>query len=249
MNIIYVTSSRSIKLGRRGENNATKVVFSLDDLINEYGEGTAVVMAKRAEDITAYPCVTTQDGNTVSWLLTETDTQYEGNGAVELFWYVDDVLAKTTIWKTIVLPDIGEPGDAPDPYESWIQTLTELSAETLSNAQRAETAADAAEEAVSDVVHMTATVTTLPTGSAATASYADGVLTLGIPTGPAGPQGIQGPQGPKGDTGETGPQGIQGPQGPKGDTGDSYVLTAQDKADIADIVLSELPIAETEGPY
>ena len=41
-----------------------------------------------------------------------------------------------------------------------------------------------------------------------------------------------GPQGPKGDTGDT------GPTGPKGD---SYVLTSADKAEIADIVLGELP--------
>lgn len=34
--------------------------------------------------------------------------------------------------------------------------------------------------------------------------------------------------------------------GAKGDQGDSYVLTAQDKADIADLVLAELPEAETQ---
>lgn len=80
--------------------------------------------------------------------------------------------------------------------------------------------------------------------------------------GPKGDQGIQGPRGEKGDTGEkgdkgdTGAQGIQGPKGDKGDTGDTgpqgiqgpqgedYVLTAQDKADIADLVLAALPNAE-----
>ena len=98
-------------------------------------------------------------------------------------------------------------------------------------------------EDVETVTGMTATAETLPAGSSATASYADGVLTFGIPkgdTGPAGPQGIRGeagpqgiqgergPQGPQGETGETGatgatgpqgPQGIQGERGPKGDTG------------------------------
>lgn len=41
------------------------------------------------------------------------------------------------------------------------------------------------------------------------------------------PDGSTGPQGPKGDTGATGPQGVPG---------DDYVLTAQDKADIASMV-------------
>lgn len=52
------------------------------------------------------------------------------------------------------------------------------------------------------------------------------------PQGPQGPQGIQGPQGVKGDTGETGPQGPQG---------DDYVLTAADKAEIAEIVEGDIP--------
>ena len=82
------------------------------------------------------------------------------------------------------------------------------------------------------------------------------------PAGETGPQGIHGPAGPKGDTGDTGPAGPQGekgdtgntgpqgpkgdkgdtgntgPVGPKGDKGDDYVLTAQDKADIAGLCKS-----------
>ena len=81
---------------------------------------------------------------------------------------------------------------------------------------------------VAEVTGMSAEAVTLPAGSDATASYSDGVLTLGIPKGDKGEQGTEGPagpQGPKGDTGSTGPQGergpqgIQGEQGPKGDTG------------------------------
>ena len=53
-----------------------------------------------------------------------------------------------------------------------------------------------------------------------------------------GEQGPQGEQGPKGDTGATGPQ---GPKGEKGDAGDDYVLTAQDKIDIANIVITLIP--------
>ena len=55
------------------------------------------------------------------------------------------------------------------------------------------------------------------------------------PQGPQGPQGATGSQGPKGDTGATGPQGPQG---------DDYVLTNQDKTDIANIVLQLLPNAD-----
>ena len=59
------------------------------------------------------------------------------------------------------------------------------------------------------------------------------------PTGPQGPEGKVGPAGPQGDPG---PQGIQGPVGPQGETGpagpqgDSYILTEEDKEEIAEKV-------------
>ena len=75
------------------------------------------------------------------------------------------------------------------------------------------------------------------------------------PTGPIGPigptggkgdkgdkgeQGIQGEVGPTGPQGETGGVGPTGPQGPKGDT---YELTQADRAEIARLVMAELPSA------
>lgn len=64
--------------------------------------------------------------------------------------------------------------------------------------------------------------------------------------GEQGPQGIQGPKGDKGDTGATGPQGPKGdtgptgPTGPQGEPGEDYVLTAQDKSDIAGLAADML---------
>ena len=62
------------------------------------------------------------------------------------------------------------------------------------------------------------TVTTLPAGSSATATYdtSTNTLALGIPQGKKGDTGATGAQGPKGETGATG---ATGPQGPKGETG------------------------------
>ena len=68
------------------------------------------------------------------------------------------------------------------------------------------------------------TVTTLPAGSSATATYdkSTGTLALGIPqgnkgdTGATGETGATGPQGEQGVQGETGATGATGPQGPAG---------------------------------
>ena len=51
--------------------------------------------------------------------------------------------------------------------------------------------------------------------------------------GPQGPQGEPGPQGPEGPQGEQGPI---GPEGPAGKDGQDYVLTEEDKAEIAGMV-------------
>lgn len=63
------------------------------------------------------------------------------------------------------------------------------------SAQNAETAKEGAEDARDEIRSMRATAETLEAGSDATASYSDGLLTLGIP---------RGDKGVKGDTGETG---------------------------------------------
>lgn len=75
-------------------------------------------------------------------------------------------------------------------------------------------------------------------------------------TGPAGPQGERGIQGPKGETGSVGPAGQNGARGPKGDKGDTgergpqgiqgkpgadYILTEEDKNEIAEITATLVP--------
>ena len=52
--------------------------------------------------------------------------------------------------------------------------------------------------------------------------------------------------GAKGQDGAPGQNGADGKDGKDGKDGNDYVLTAQDKADIAALVLAELPTAESE---
>ena len=74
------------------------------------------------------------------------------------------------------------------------------------------------------------TVTTLPAGSSATATYdkSTGTLALGIPQGnkgDTGATGATGATGPQGEQGKRGVQGEQGIQGVKGDTGPANTLS------------------------
>ena len=141
-------STKNIIIGRRGTYDTEQVVFDVSYLAQTYGSGSAVLMVKRPVDQTAYPATTTQDGDSVTWVITATDTSYKGHGECELFWFVDNALAKSVIYTIAVLRDIGETTEeAPDPYETWVDTLTDLGAETLQNAQAAETAQGLAEDA------------------------------------------------------------------------------------------------------
>lgn len=65
--------------------------------------------------------------------------------------------------------------------------------------------------------------------------------------GPIGPIGLTGPQGEPGIQGLTGPAGPAGPigeTGPAGPKGDSYVITEDDKNEIAQLVYSMFPSGE-----
>ena len=97
-------------------------------------------------------------------------------------------------------------GSASTSADSASQSAQSASA----SAQSASTDADRAEAAAGRITGMNATANTLAPGSEATASYSDGLLTLGIPQGIQGERGPQGIQGVKGDTGD---------RGLKGDTG------------------------------
>lgn len=179
-----------IVLGRRGENEATQVIFDVSSLISTYGSGTAVLMAKRPPDTAAYPVTVEQDGNTVTWTVTNADTVYQGGGECELFWYVGETLAKSFVYSTSIGKDIGETTEEPpDAYQTWVDNLTALGAETAQNATDAAQSASDAAASAAEITGMTAQAETLPAGSDATASYEDGVLTLGIPRGADGSGG------------------------------------------------------------
>ena len=126
VNITVGEKPQSIDLGTRLENEARLIVFDVSYLIKTYGQGTAVLMAKRSQDSTAYPVAVTQSGSEVAWLVTNADVQYKGQGEAELFWFISDTqdgLAKTIVYSTWVADDIGEEGEVPEPFEPYFEQI------------------------------------------------------------------------------------------------------------------------------
>ena len=138
----------TLTIGKRGENLATEVRFDFSAWAEEFGEGRVELYARRCGDENAYPVTVTVDGTTAVWTLTATDTHVVGYGTAEYVWVAGETVVKSVVFGTFVEPDIGAPTDTPpEPYESWLDTLTELAADTQDNAERAETAQGKAEDA------------------------------------------------------------------------------------------------------
>lgn len=144
------SNTQPIMLGIRGEKEVTEVVFDYSAWVSEFGEGNVSLLVKRSEDSLPYPVVLDVDteSHTATWVVSREDIRYKGRGECEWVYYVDEKIAKTVVYRTYVVRDIGEDlGEAPDPYESWLDTLSELGAEVQTSANNAELSAVRAEEA------------------------------------------------------------------------------------------------------
>lgn len=205
-----------IKLGRRGENQARKVVFDVLEKWREgYGEGVASLIVQRNSDAQPYPVTLAEEDGALVWLVSSVDTAVAGEGAAELRYTVGDTIVKSQIYKTRVRETLEDSGETPPPaFQSWVDEVLQAAAD--------------AETAVSKMPYVDETTGNWFKWDATAGAFADtGIAATGPQgeTGPAGPQGEQGPAGPQGERGPigaTGPQGLTGPvgpQGPKGETG------------------------------
>ena len=151
MNTVIVENCKTLFIGRRGENEVTEVVFDFSEWQAEFGNGVIDLFVKRNGDSAAYPVVLSVDGTVATWLVSATDTNVADYGKAEYVYTVNGKIAKSAVFTFYVAEDIGQAsGEAPDPYEDWIETLTGLGTETQLNAQAAEQSAnDAAESAAS----------------------------------------------------------------------------------------------------
>jgi len=142
---------QGITIGRRDTYGTEQVEFDLTELIDTYGNGSAILMVKRKLDETAYPATTEQADGKLLWTVSEIDTAYKGKGECEIFWYVDGNLAKTVIYPISIMRDIGETTEEPpDPLPTWLDDLAALGAETLENARHAAESEAAAGQSKAD---------------------------------------------------------------------------------------------------
>ena len=137
---IHAHPGGSLAIGRRGENEARRVVFDLSAWRRHYGEGTVQLLHQRAGDESPYPCALTVEGDTAYWLIQSADVAKAGWGSAQLHYYVGDTLAKSTIWRTVTADAPGDPSETPpEPQQGWVDKM-------LADVVAATTAAQADQE-------------------------------------------------------------------------------------------------------
>lgn len=128
---VTVSASRSnrfvkIVLGRCGENSAQRVIFDCAEFAAEYGAGKAVLYVVPPRGAMKYePEGVEFAENKLTWTVSAADVAVAGNGACELSWCVDDVIAKTNIYLTRIEKslDSEEQGTPPAAYEDFIKRI------------------------------------------------------------------------------------------------------------------------------
>lgn len=183
-----------LNLGRQTENGVTVVSIDVQSWLDQWPGMETVIMATRPGESAAYPAATRMDGSCIVWTVNGADTAIAGRGTAEILGLVNGVRKLSQIVRTrIKASTVAATGDPPESAQPWVDTVI---------------------NAADEIKNMTATAETLQPGEAATASYSDGKLTLGIP------RGVPGEPGAKGDKGDP------GPQGNKGDPGSDAEVTA-----------------------
>ena len=205
-NYYYVKNSiKPISIGFEGENDARTIVFDISRWIEDYGNGSALLVHQRPGDAEPYPVTTAQKAGTVEWTVQQADIIAGAPGRAQLSYQVgDNIVARSPIYTTIAADEITNTTLADyDPAENWLNAIlgaVQEAGDITDDVQAAQNAAEKAEAAVSQYPK-------IQSGNWYVYDVDTGVYTdTGVSaSGPEGPQGDPGPTGTKGDIGPAGP--------------------------------------------
>lgn len=151
INVNVTRPPTNIQLGRCGENLATRVIFDCTGLVQLYGDGTAELLHE-LKDGTVYPVAIKQDGTSVSWTVSASDTATVGAGRAELRWYVGDTLAKSAKFRTSVSSALADSTTEtpPEPQKSWVDKVLAAAQEIKDGAISDDKLAEAIAQALAE---------------------------------------------------------------------------------------------------
>lgn len=150
--IVSVSNINQFGFVIHGENLAEQFGFDFTEWVEAYGAGTISMRLRRNGDANPYPVILTTEGNIAIWSPTETDTARSGLAKAQLIYTAGETIAKTLVFGVRVAPSLGPTTDPPEPFEDWLDQLTDLAAETQQNAEDAAQSATDANEAKGEAI-------------------------------------------------------------------------------------------------
>ena len=233
---------RRICIGKQGENLATRIDVDVTPWKMEYPTGVISLFVVPPVG-NGYLAALEENGNTISWVIRDTDTASIGSGKAELILKdADGTVIKSATAYTTCIPSISadEPSDPPEAIRPWVEQILDA----IASGALAGIGIESLEQTTisTDDGGINVWTATLTDGSTYQSEVRNGQRGEKGLRGATGEKGdpftyadftaeqlaaLKGPKGEKGDTGEQGSQGPQGekgdtgPQGEKGDTGDT----------------------------
>ena len=174
-----------LQIGRVGENDYCHFEFDCTAWLDAYPDGQILAVYNRPDGQT-YPVTLSRRDNIVGWAPKAVDMIKSGYGRLELQIRSGAVIGKSA-WINVYVTEALQPGQTPTPPpEDWLEQILAAAATATSKAQEAAESKAATDIAREQWETMSAEAETLDPSDDATASYADGVLHLGIPRGRGG---------------------------------------------------------------
>lgn len=167
-----------ILIGRQTENGVNEIEIDVSEWLEHWPGMNISIMHTRPGETYAYPAATHMTGSCIVWEISNADTAIHGLGTVEIMGILDGKKKLSRIVQThISKTTTATTSDIPEAAKPWVDMVI---------------------NAANEIKGMTAEAETLQPGNSATASYADGKLSLGIPKGDKGDKGDPGAKGDPG---------------------------------------------------
>lgn len=145
-----VTYPDPFTIGRQRENEVTQVRFDVSEWVRTYGLGTLALSVQRRRDMRPYPVPIAIVDGAATWTISNTDTAQEGHIKAQLTYMVGTKIKKSNVYTLSIKGSLPVDSDAPEAYDTWLEILQTMTAETAANAESARQSATSAVQSASD---------------------------------------------------------------------------------------------------
>ena len=138
----------NVDLGVQGENLARTIEFDMTTFLQKWPDANISLLVKRKRDTQPYVAVTNLKNNILYWPVTAADTEFAGEGKLEIRVMSGDVIAKSATGKFTVQPSmVGSEANTPEASQGWVNQVLAAGSEAAASAASAKLSAQTAQDA------------------------------------------------------------------------------------------------------